>query len=1148
MIDHQGERLVRSINTQASEATETENTTPWKKRALAVAVASALSVSPAMAQDDDSTEESEGTTSSAANEPIEEIITVGIRQSLMDAQALKRNADTVVDTITAADIGDFPDKSVAEALQRVAGITVNRFAASSDTAHFSAEPSGVIVRGLNQVRTEFNGRDSFSANSSRGLSWGDVSPELMAGVDTYKNQMAELIEGGIAGTVNMRTRLPFDQDPNTFAMSGGYNYGDISEEWTPELSGLYSTRWDLDSGGELGVMVNAAYSHVKTRTEGLQLYRQNRIRDGYGPDAPSLVYMPAIVRGLDNLYDRERLGVSAALQWANEADTLRLTAQYNRSEYDNAWEEYLIQTSPFDESFGQSLFFEHTGSPAADSINYTNDTIIPVPLPGSDPFTFDSNGMFTSGVITRGTGWWGNDNTEAAGFAQNAAGQNMVNACYGWNGCEPPLRGIDTATGTRSNNNQNMTQDLSFNLQWAPSDTWRANFDVQYIDSTVENYDIEVTFWTFAVADIDLTGARPQMALLDPLNVNQSPGGFENPNNYYIRSIMDHVEDSEGDELALRADFEFDLDSGWMESLKVGTRYADRNQQVQWSGYNWQNVSNVWTGNGAAYWNLDRHEPDTAGDTGFLGYPEGYYETRTFNSDFYGGGAITPNTFVFANMGVLQNQEEWANAMGGPSIGLANAWDPICSNVGDRAAEIPGTCYTPAELADVTEESTAFYIQLNYGGGDANLFGVPISGNVGVRYVRTDIESRGGVSFPLMDSALFYELVDDPNNPGEQIRNPLPRAFENLACYPNEAEPGQPAPSVPNTIGCYISETDFNFQNGAQPLDVSTKTHENWLPSFNIKFEFNDEWLLRFAASRAMARPDIGNLRNYIGVGATLPDQNDASDPLWIKDGDGEIVGADVYYNGGAQNPFLAPIVATQFDASLEWYFADVGSASFAVFHKEFDDYIQVGSYFREMENNGITEQVEVRGPLNAEGAKINGFEVAYQSFFDFLPAPFDGLGVQANYTYINNEGITNSNVSNVGGAGDTITGQAPDRMEVNKLEGLSDDSYTIIGMYEKDSISARVAYSWRSEYLVTVIDCCVAYPVWNDDYGQVDASIRWHMNDNWEFMLSGSNLNNAETKLRQQVTNVSDGGLTLPNAWFQNDRRFTLSFRYRTD
>jgi TonB-dependent receptor len=191
---------------------------------------------------------------------------------------------------------------------------------------------------------------------------------------------------------------------------------------------------------------------------------------------------------------------------------------------------------------------------------------------------------------------------------------------------------------------------------------------------------------------------------------------------------------------------------------------------------------------------------------------------------------------------------------------------------------------------------------------------------------------------------------------------------------------------------------------------------------------------------------------------------------------------------------------------------------------------------------------VEVQGPLNGEGAEIRGFEVAFQRFFDFLPAPFDGLGVQANYTYIDNRGITNTNVrevSNPDGGGGTITSQAPDQVEVNKLEGLSDNSYTVIGMYEKDAVSVRLAYSWRSEYLVTAIDCCVAYPVWNEDYGQLDGSIQWQISDHIEIAFSGSNLLNTETVLRQQVTGYEDGGLVLPNAWFQNDRRYTLSFRY---
>jgi outer membrane receptor protein involved in Fe transport len=99
--------------------------------------------------------------------------------------------------------------------------------------------------------------------------------------------------------------------------------------------------------------------------------------------------------------------------------------------------------------------------------------------------------------------------------------------------------------------------------------------------------------------------------------------------------------------------------------------------------------------------------------------------------------------------------------------------------------------------------------------------------------------------------------------------------------------------------------------------------------------------------------------------------------------------------------------------------------------------------------------------------------------------------------------------------------------------------------MYEKGRVSARLAYSWRDEYMVTAIDCCVSYPIWNDAYGALDGSISWDVTDNIQLQLSGSNLLNTETVLRQQVSNYEDGGLTLPNAWFQNDRRFTLSFRW---
>ena len=199
-------------------------------------------------------------------------IVTGLRASLESAQGIKQNSDTFVDSITATDIGAFPDKSVAEALQRVPGITVSRLQSSDDSNHFSAEPATVLIRGLTFVRTEFNGRDSFSADGYRGLNFNDVSPELMQGVDTYKNQTAEMIEGGIAGVVNLRTRTPFDSDGQTFALTGRVNYGTLSEEPTYEASGVYSNTWETDSG-RFGLLANAAYSNIVTRTEAVNMTR-----------------------------------------------------------------------------------------------------------------------------------------------------------------------------------------------------------------------------------------------------------------------------------------------------------------------------------------------------------------------------------------------------------------------------------------------------------------------------------------------------------------------------------------------------------------------------------------------------------------------------------------------------------------------------------------------------------------------------------------------------------------------------------------------------------------------------------------------------------------------------------------------------------
>jgi TonB-dependent receptor len=256
-------------------------------------------------------------------------------------------------------------------------------------------------------------------------------------------------------------------------------------------------------------------------------------------------------------------------------------------------------------------------------------------------------------------------------------------------------------------------------------------------------------------------------------------------------------------------------------------------------------------------------------------------------------------------------------------------------------------------------------------------------------------------------------------------------------------------------------------------------------------------------------------------------------------------------YTASSGNPNLKPTTADQFDLTVENYFASVGSFTFNIFYKQFHDYIQNGTRQSiALTHNGVTRDIEVTGPVNGEGASIKGFEVAYQRFFDFLPAPFDGLGVQANYTHIQNTGIKNTgiNSTSAGGGGGLGAGGGGviaefDNITVDRLEGLSDEAYNITLMYEKGPWALRSAYSYRSKFLVTAADCCVGFPIWQKGNGYLDASVRYRVSDNIEVSIQGSNLSDTKTVLLQQVDNR---GTLLPNATFMNDRRIQLGVRLK--
>nr|WP_315255504.1 TonB-dependent receptor [uncultured Duganella sp.] len=316
-------------------------------------------------------------TEAPAGEPVAVIVT-GQRAALQSAQKIKQNSDEIVDSIVAEDMGKLPDRSVTEVLQRVVGVTIDRTMSKGDPEHFSVEGSGVSIRGLSYVRSELNGRDSFSANGGRSLNFEDVPPELVAGVDIYKNPSAEQVEGAVGGLVNLRTAMPFDYKGFKASVSADRTWSELKRGKTsPSASGLVSNRWQTPLG-EVGALLDLAYSESATRTDAFQVEPYYPLTDASG----KRVFVPKGAQWRTLEFNRKREGAYGALQWKKDDWSSSLT--YFKSKYEMQWDEQAIfaQSSPYnirvspDSTFGangQLLTGTLTDSTGA-GINFGDDT------------------------------------------------------------------------------------------------------------------------------------------------------------------------------------------------------------------------------------------------------------------------------------------------------------------------------------------------------------------------------------------------------------------------------------------------------------------------------------------------------------------------------------------------------------------------------------------------------------------------------------------------------------------------------------------------------------------------------------------------------------------------------------------------------
>jgi len=1055
------------------------------------------------------------------------IIVSGFRASLESAQNFKENADTVVDVITAEDIGALPDRSVAEALQRVPGVNIGRFEKTSDPDRFSVEGTGVIVRGLPFVQSELNGREIFSATGGRVLSFNDVSPELLGRVEIFKNVTADMIEGSIAGTVNLVTRNPLDRPGLNIAGSIEGNYGDLREEWSPTVNLLASNTFDTGIG-TFGLQLGYSYSELQSRTDASQVadpcYRNAdlsggclRVFDtnsgGFG-DVPNFdettfppagsVIVPQYAGARTTDLDREREAFSAVGQYESNDGRFLVTLEYLRSDTSFSTEEFAL-------------------------LGRIDDGVSSPDQRAGETWQFDSNGQFVSGILTDNVG-------------------NAYATPFGLGGI--PLDSLRFLRDTRT-----VTEDYSFDVDMELTDRLRVNFEGQMITSDLTRDSVFGAMSTWADIALDLSGETPDVQFLAPVGAPDdyfSSGFFT-----YYWFGLDSRERNDGDMYSLRADVEYDLsDDGFFRQASFGARWADRDRTTRNTNFStWGNLSAPWAGRGGCapwgegpgcgsegpgpfgngfvpgrfYTGLPGQEFAIAGGVFTDEFPDSTQLRDPFGNGFQRGNTSTPipngQAWFFGGDDLLGDylagdvQQQWDDiATAGQSperFNLGVAGRNFTNAVTGEVTACDPFC--PSEISSVAEVTKAAYARVDFGHDFSS--GWALSGNIGLRFVETTVQSASLIGFPQANQ------FDDPSIGGNGDGVVQVSEIESLCQTPTP--PGQ------ERLYCNLSGqrlADFaSLHTGEVIPDDRDIVFDHWLPNLNVRLDSGTGFVIRGAVSKGISRPDL----QLFSAGGVLGFSGRVND--------GPLLGIET----GNRN--LQPVESWNYDLSLEWYFDSVGSLTAAFFMKDLEGIVTTGTGVVNFTSpSGTSEDVVITGPANDLSGTLTGVEVAYQQVFDFLPGLLADLGTQLTYTYIDGGDFSNPDLSGIGSpsvasAGTPLNGGP--FVSLQPLAGISEHTVNATLFYERGPLALRAAYNWRSEFLITPRDDIFPFsPIWQESTGQLDASIFYDITENIKIGAQAVNLLDEVTETSQVI---DYDGTRITRSAFRNDRRYTFIARF---
>lgn len=563
------------------------------------------------------------------------------------------------------------------------------------------------------------------------------------------------------------------------------------------------------------------------------------------------------------------------------------------------------------------------------------------------------------------------------GEVTSANGALVKGTIFG-NQMSPSSAIADTATKTHQ---------LALGGKWR-DDVWTVRSEIGHTKSRYGSLYNSVGIGAFTANPqfgYDMTTAVPSAYPVLP-NAND----LLNTANYFANNSLYYRQKNSGKETTWRLDAERSLDTPFLTRLKTGVRYADRDA----TSAELNKLEGYWRANtGGA---ISGASPALSQQIGPIPYDNLLHRE--------GGGRFPTQWLGVTNSDWLRNVPGVRNALG---------------------LSLPD--FDAGQTFDFSEKSRALYGMVDF---ESALFGKALSGNVGVRYVRT------------RSTRHWQEPTD----------------------------------------GGYIPR-----QNATSDNDV--------LPSLNTKLELTDKLQARFSASKVVTRPNFDQLTPSLSI-------ND---------------NAKTGYQG---NPNLEPLSARQFDATLEYYVNRSDFVYGAAFYKKVDGFIQTSASLVHYGSANYT----VSTPTNGDDGKIKGLELGYQGFFTSLPGAWRGLGLQANFTYVDSQ------------APGPLQGQQ------TQLQGLSKRSYNIIAMYDWEGISARLAYNRRSDYLSGTVNyypengnTTSQTPAYAKGYGMVDAYLGYALTKSLKLAFEANNLTRT-------ARSSYYGVVKQPYGRYVDDRRFALS------